>query len=967
MKRRIISSVLSVIFVLAFSMTYLSGCKSMDDKNHYTNLQWLEKVEERFNLLYYTQTEPLVTSVKTSDEGFETVQIAAEWGIISPEDDLKFNDRLTKEFAADTLIRAMNCAAPAEVDISDSKNVKSLYLENVKSSVNEGIFELNSGKFDPKKQLTVDEADSAMITAYYNWINFSYGNSFDKSTLKENVINLGGVNSENSEITKAVYSVEYTGSRNFFDENGGYTDNTGKTITFPAGQMPSGLAVDTVLAMPADDVVPMNYAVVVTSIKTNDDGSATVSTRNAELQDVYEEIYVQQSGPVDFSQAIFYGPDGQRINFNTNNNTSAGMSQMVDEGNIEPVKMSCEPVKLSESLSMPLDQPASEKYETLKVENKFSTKIKLSDNFSITISAPLNSNGGSIGFNIKGEVKDGGEKFSGEIGFDESIKVENCLKTRWEWFQLKVEQLRLSMTETQKKTFGFSCSSVTNFGSIQNSVGDSNHDGQGNIGDWATEAHKLRKLYNDTKTVGQSFRSLSEKAKAATNKKLLDVVIPNTNLHFVIRAELTIEGSLKLTLEQSNMVGVELFNGKLRPIQENTHSEKLDFSAKIELTFRAALEFQLIGINVADIGCKLGVGAKVSSIVYSYDKASDALLEICGVEGSVVPPGTTVGASNEVQIGETALKMQTDETRINRICQEVRVYPIFTVFGCSSSSVAGSLFGSIELEVLGENNPFLLVHYEINENGGGIVSECSATANKNYGITTGDKLTLNMDEYSIDVGKDADTGLKVVTVPKDASIKDINITSDNTDVLEVENLLHKVTADITPSADPKLKIKVSGLSYLLPKKSDVQMDITSTIKIGTWFYQDMSESSNPQFALTGKKDGMANVTITVNGESVTVPIQVGTGEEGIVSSGTLTVREGTFTLSPGQGAQTAFDFIPEGKTMANITFRSDNTSVATVGTNGYIKAVGAGDAVITATLKGEEKEYTAIFTVHVVS
>lgn len=961
MNRKIIRTFLNVLLLISFVLPYISGCGTNADNNYYTVMQWLDKVELTFNLLYYSEQEPLFVSVKTSNPDFDTVQIAAEWGIINPEDNLKFNDKLTKEFAADTLIRAMNCVTPSTIEISDSQKVNPLYIENVMSSVNEGIFSLETDKFNPQKLLSVAEADGALLVAYDKWINFSYGESFDRSIIKENVINLGGVTSENNPVVQAEYSVKYTGSKAFFDENGGYTDNTSKTITFPAGKMPSDLTVGAVLAMPADDVIPMNYAVVVTEVKNKSDGSVVVSTRNAELQEVYEEIDIQQSGELDFSEAIFYGPDGQRITFG-NNEVADMVYNTFSNTDAEPMGLCYSVSEMEVGLaSLGLYRPCEN--EILKTKSKASATIKLGDSLSLTISHPLNKNG-KLGFKIEGEVKDGGEKLSVGVGFDETIKVENRVKTHWDWFKLKVDELKLSKTESTITTYDFSCSSVTNFGKIINKV---NERGDGwDLGDWSKEGQRLRKIYGSTQTVGQSFKSLSNEAKKATNKKLLDIIFPGSNLHFVLRAELDVEGSLKLTLTQSNTVGIELVKGKLRPIHEKSNSQQLDLSAKIELTIRAALEYQLIGINVADVGLEAGIGAQTSSIVYSFDKSSNALLEVCGIRGAVALMDTVINASKDVHIENTALYIPTDETRTDRICYEIKVYPIFTVFGCSSSSVVGKLFGSIECKVLHEDTPFLMVHYEINENGGGIVSECSISANDNYGITTGNQLALNMDAYAISVSENADTGLAIVTLPNGMSIKDISITSDNTDVLEVENLLHKVTANVLPSASPELKIESSALSNLISKKRNTEINLEFTHKFGSSFYQDVSGNHKPQFALTGKKNGKANVTVTVSGESVTIPVKVGTGEETIVSTGALVGSKGTFTLTSGETAQTAFDFIPEGKTISDIAFTSANSYVATVSRGGLITAVGNGDTVITATLKGQDKDYSTTFTVHVV-
>ncbi len=529
-----------------------------------------------------------------------------------------------------------------------------------------------------------------------------------------------------------------------------------------------------------------------------------------------------------------------------------------------------------------------------------------------------------------------------------------------------MDELKFSITDTKTETFGFDCSAVENFGSTINIVGDHNGSNDRDIGDWAWEGHRLRKIYNDTRTVGQSFKALSAEAKSAMNYKLVDIFIPPAKLHLVVRAELTVEGSLKLTLTQSNMAGVELVKGKLRPIKESTNTQDMDFSAKIELTGRLALEFQLVGINVADVGFKAGIGAKVSSLIYSYDKSTDSLLEVCGIEGAAVPPGAQLDAGGGVRIAETGLQIPSGETTTTRICNELTVYPIVTVFACSPSSVAGKLFTSIELEVLNEESPFLKIHSESNENGSGVVSECSISANENYGITTGDKLTLNADAYAISVSEEADTGLAVVTLPKNSTIKDVNITSDNTDVLDVENLLHKSTETAFPQPVWNLKFDSPAASNFINKKLGTNLNVSGTYKFGTWFYEDVSGGTKPQFALTGKKNGIANVTITAGGESVTVPVQVGTREEPIVSSGALISTKGTFVLALGETAQTAFDFIPEGKTMSDISFISADSSVVTVSSGGFITAVGVGDTQITAILPGQDKSYTTSFTVHVV-
>ena len=971
MSKRIISAILSIVFITVTVLPCLSGCNAVENENYYTVLEWLDQIENSFNLLYYSETEPLVKTVNTSDNSFETVQIAAEWGVIEPEDDLRFNDRLTKELAADTLIRAMNCVTLSTIDISDSGDVKPLYLERVMSAVNEGIFTLDSGKFSPKKQLTKDEANAAMLIAHDKWINFSYeGVSYDHSTIKENVINLGGVRSENSTIVPVQYSVEYSGSTRFVDENGTYTDNTSKTRTFPAGQSPAGLGVDMVLAMPADDVMPMDYAVVVTGLTENGDGSVTVTTRKAELEDVYEEIDIQQSGELDFSDAIFFGPDGQRLDLGAGSvdNTSALMNNWVDSGiayNPQLYRSNGDIAKLSTSFTTNMMYNLGTDYSSnyvqkLGMEKKDSTTFKLGDVFSVTLSTKTGNGGVGLGVKLEGKVEADGASLKVETGFDQTVKVESHIKTHWDWFKLKVDELKLSLTDEKTETFGFDCSLVKNFGSTKNQFLDHNGDGKTNGADWTSEAAVLRNLYNDVRHVSKSWSDLKKQANDVANFKLVDIFMPSIGAHFVIRGELSVDGSLKLTFKQANTVGVELMNGKLRPYNEKSNSQEVDFSAKIELAFRVALEWQLIGINVCDIGVKAGIGAKVSSILYSYDKSTDSLLEICGIQSAAIKPGGSIAGEDGVTISETGLVIQTEETSTTRICSELSVYPILSFYVCSSSSVAGKLLGGVDLEILGENTPLFRAHFD----DGVLVSECSVSANDSYGITTGDNLSLNSDSYALPVGEEADEGLALVTLPKNATIKDVKITSDNPEVLEVENLLHKTTGFEKSSVKPKITFRVN--SAYLKDESTEGNPTEYSYTFGSWFYDDVAGKPKPHFALTGKKNGTANVTVSAGGESVTIPVQVGTGEEPVVSTGDLISSKGTFTLAPGEKVQTAFDFIPEGKTIDDISFTTEDSSIATVSSGGLISAVDEGDVKIIAILQGEKKEYKTEFVVHVI-
>lgn len=85
------------------------------------------------------------------------------------------------------------------------------------------------------------------------------------------------------------------------------------------------------------------------------------------------------------------------------------------------------------------------------------------------------------------------------------------------------------------------------------------------------------------------------------------------------------------------------------------------------------------------------------------------------------------------------------------------------------------------------------------------------------------------------------------------------------------------------------------------------------------------------------------------------------GGSGIPATG-ITLTPSSVSLKTGQGKMLNYILSPS-TAISNVTWRSNNTAVATVSSIGYVKAVGAGSAIITGTAQNGSKSATLTVTV----
>ena len=254
---------------------------------------------------------------------------------------------------------------------------------------------------------------------------------------------------------------------------------------------------------------------------------------------------------------------------------------------------------------------------------------------------------------------------------------------------------------------------------------------------------------------------------------------------------------------------------------------------------------------------------------------------------------------------------------------------------------------------------------------GGKTDECVVTVEKAPVKVTG--VELNYKERTINIGN---AGTLIATVlPKDATNKNVTWTVSDDSVL-------KVTQDgvVTPKKEGTATVTVTTedggftatcevtATAKVVAVSGVKLDKTSqTIYVGDGFQLKATISptnaSNPEVTWTSSKESVAKVdktgkvtgvaagtsTITAktaNGKTATCAVTV---SKKLVSLITLNVTSKTIDI--GDTFKITPTITPSDAANKAVTWSSNNTSIATVDSNGNVKGLKSGTAVITCKAK----------------
>ena len=290
-------------------------------------------------------------------------------------------------------------------------------------------------------------------------------------------------------------------------------------------------------------------------------------------------------------------------------------------------------------------------------------------------------------------------------------------------------------------------------------------------------------------------------------------------------------------------------------------------------------------------------------------------------------------------------------------------------------------------------------------NGGGdnsvVFENCSISGNIYAQKTSGEQVALKFDKNTADklkgsvvvegngaLLKNKDAGstatLKKVVVKTekpvtvDANVTDMQVTTANT-ALTVNGTVDTLQADanVTVSGNGDIKkqtgsgqISVSVAGVSLDKTEIVLVEgrsekLTATVEPTNATNKNVTWSSDHEAiatvdqngTVTARRGGQATITVTTADGSKTATCTVNVRVHIGVPVQSVGLNNSTLELSEGEGVQLTAHFNPENATNKNVTWRSDNESIAKVDQNGNV--VGQTPGITTITVTTEDGGKTA--------
>lgn len=266
---------------------------------------------------------------------------------------------------------------------------------------------------------------------------------------------------------------------------------------------------------------------------------------------------------------------------------------------------------------------------------------------------------------------------------------------------------------------------------------------------------------------------------------------------------------------------------------------------------------------------------------------------------------------------------------------------------------------------------------------GSKTATCAVTVTPATVAVTG--VTLNKTTLALTAG--ASETLTATLAPDNATNKNVTWTSDNTAVATVDNAgavtaltagtatitvtttdgSKTATCAVTVTAVAKTAQTISGLSNITKIMGDADFNLAATASSGlSVTYASSNTSVATISGSTVHIVGAGTTTITAsqagNGSySAATPVTATLTVEGVKVSA---IRLG-LSLSQGSSAKLTATVSPSNASNTDVTWSSDNTSVASVDNNGNVRALSAGTAIITVASADGAKSVEFAITVDI--
>ena len=280
MKR--VTSVLIALIITLASVIPLTGCQGKSEDTISWG-QWLTMIDDAFGMESYTTEAPYYSNIQSTDTYFDAVQIAVEWGVVSPEIPLNTEEKITWKNALVTLVNAGNFM---ESETSDTEKVD-YACENFDTEVRSYWLERN---------ITYEKATLLLGIAQQKWASQKYDHVVEEITYKKDVL-------------------DFTQKDTYIDD---YSVMEDGTIVIPK-KYGVQLQKDDVFVLPSTDD---NVGILAHKVQEIDDDDNNVYIKAAkdelELEDIAEELFIEETYIPSMENAVVYDGNGKVVSVGDN-------------------------------------------------------------------------------------------------------------------------------------------------------------------------------------------------------------------------------------------------------------------------------------------------------------------------------------------------------------------------------------------------------------------------------------------------------------------------------------------------------------------------------------------------------------------------------------------------------------------------------------------------------------------------
>lgn len=734
--RRWLSFITACTLMMTFVLSLFSGCSiNANAADKMLVSEWLYLINRKFGFSEYTETKPYIANITPENESFDDVQLAFEYYVL-PDGytALDLDDELTREFCAITLAGAIYLPNTKELNIADYD--KLMFPESVTTVVNEGIMELDdNGNFNPNKNIEYDFAVKALERAYYSWTHHKFESKANFECV-DSLIDFSGISTLSvTDNGNMIMDNEYIKEQEEWLEinNFSYDEASGNINLNSISD--KGIIVGSIISLPATLEYPTGLYLKVDNIIDNGDGSSTLLTSDADIDELFENGFeFQESTLFDAQKAIIYDGAGNLIcagKFSNNDN----------------------------------------EYIATPMRNEKSGNAKLNYNNSF-----------SLGNGINAIVKAEGDSVSVDISLSNSSSSHNKIKTN------------SSQSLTYTKVFsGISYDydlTINPFDNISYQKAVLTYDVTDKItykGKISGNGSKEWDLANTA--VKDAVKQISDTSSEPLtgSKEVANITVIGNGavaIKLVIEIHFSVDGQIEITMGYDNaQLGIEVRNWKPTIIsnQGQKRTPTINGTLNAELTATLNIGAYLGKHNIIDVEGEIGAG-----------------LDMAAVMNEVTPEHQVITHSDAGPAAYSIMKNSGSTLADNEksellLCVDLHIYPIASVSAITSScevyKKGHKLFGINTLSksfLNKDSKPIYKGHLEIDKAGIKII-ECTIKELVEDGVKYGDHIEFSPSEDLVmDVGDEAKFVITMLpeTDKKYYTLEDIVVeSSDNTVVL----------------------------------------------------------------------------------------------------------------------------------------------------------------------------------------